>query len=63
MSKELELKDKIRSVIDDLEELYGELQGIEIRLEHPIVGGQRQSFADIKEFNLLYLHREQIEIK
>jgi len=62
MASQVDIKDKIKSLIDDLEEVYGELQGIEIRLEHPIVNGQRQSFADIKEFNLLYLHREQIEI-
>jgi hypothetical protein len=44
-----------------MEELYGELEGFEVRLEHPIVEGQRQSFANIKEFNILYLHRQQIK--
>jgi hypothetical protein len=38
-----------------MEELWGELQGFEVRLNHPIVDGQRQPFADITEFNILYL--------
>ena len=62
MSKELEIKDKLRMLIDDMEEVWGELEGFEVRLEHPIVGGERQSFADIKEFNIIHLHRTQIEI-
>lgn len=63
MSKELEIKDKLRELVDEMEELYGELEGFEVRLEHPIVEGQRQAFANIKEFNIIYLHRQQIEIK
>jgi len=43
-----------------MEEVWGELEGFEVRLEHPIVEGQRQSFANIKEFNILYLKRESI---
>lgn len=62
MSRENEIKDKLRELIDEMEELYGELEGFEVRLEHPIVDGQRQSFADIKEFNILYLNRTQINI-
>lgn len=62
MSKEQEVKDKIKDLIDDMEELYGDLEGFEVRLEHPIVDGQRQTFANIKEFNIIYLHRQQIEI-
>lgn len=63
MSKEQEVKDKLKDLIDDMEELYGDLEGFEVRLEHPIVDGQRQDFANIKEFNILYLHREQIQIE
>lgn len=63
MSKEQEVKDKLKDLIDGMEELYGELEGFEVRLEHPIVDGQRQGFANIKEFNILYLHRQQIEIE
>lgn len=63
MSKEQEIKDKLKELVDEMEELWGELQGFEVRLDHPIVDGQRQAFADITEFNILYLHRQQIEIK
>ena len=62
MSKELEIKDKLRMLIDDMEEVWGELEGFEVRLEHPIVDGERQGFADIKEFTIVHLHRTQIEI-
>lgn len=60
MSKEGEIKDKLRELIDEMEEFWGELEGFEVRLEHPIVDGQRQSFANIKEFSILYLKREPI---
>lgn len=63
MSKEQEIKDKLKELVDEMEELWGELEGFEVRLDHPIVDGQRQEFANITEFNILYLHREQIEIK
>lgn len=62
MSKEQEVKDKLRELVDEMEELYGELQGFEVRLQHPVVEGQRQVFADIVEFNIMYLHREQIKM-
>jgi hypothetical protein len=62
MSKEQELKDKLRELIDEMEEIYGELQGFEVRLEHPIVDGERQAFADIKEFCIIHLHRTQIDV-
>ena len=63
VSTEQEIKDKLKDLIDSMEGLWGELEGFEVRLDHPIVGGQRQSFADITEFNILYLHRQQIEVK
>lgn len=63
MSKEQEVKDKLKELVDEMEELWGELEGFEVRLDHPIVDGQRQEFANITEFNILYLHRQQIEIK
>ena len=63
MSTEQEIKDKLKELVDEMEELWGELEGFEVRLDHPVVDGQRQEFADITEFNILYLHREQIEIK
>ena len=63
MNRELDIKDKLKELIDKMEEEYGELEGFEVRLEHPIVDGQRQSFANIKEFNIYYIHKTQIEIK
>lgn len=63
MSREQEIKDKLKELVDEMEELWGELQGFEVRLNHPVVDGQRQTFADITEFSILYLHRQQIEIK
>ena len=62
MSKELEIKDRLRTLIDDMEEFWGELEGFEVRLEHPIIDGERQSFANIKEFSIIHLHKTQIEI-
>jgi predicted nuclease with TOPRIM domain len=62
MNKELEIKDKLKELVDEMEELWGELEGFEVRLEHPIVDGQRQGFANIKEFSILHLHRTQIDI-
>lgn len=61
--KEIEILDKLKELIDRMEEYYGDLEGFEVRLEHPTVEGQKQEFADIKEFNLLYLHRQQINVK
>ena len=37
-------------------------EGFEVRLEHPIVDGERQGFANIKEFSIIHLHRTQIDI-
>lgn len=61
--REIAIFDKLKELIDEMEEHYGELEGFEVRLEHPVVDGQKQAFATIKEFNLLYLHRQQIEVK
>ena len=62
MSREQELKDKLRELVDEMEEVYGELQGFEVRLDHPIIDGERQAFADIKEFCIKHLHITQIDI-
>lgn len=63
MSNYLDIKAKLQELIDKMEEEYGELEGFEVRLEHPIVDGQKQSFANIKEFNIYYIYKTQIEIK
>jgi hypothetical protein len=60
-----ETAEKLREFIDLFEEEYGDVEGFEIKLDHPINEdeGKRQSYADIKEFVVLYLNREIIEIK
>ena len=45
-----EVHDKLKEFIDEFETEYGDVEGFEINLEHPIVDGERQEFADIKEF-------------
>lgn len=57
------ITDKLKDFIDTYEEEYGDVEGFEITLEHPIVDGERQSFADIKEFIVKRIVKEQIEIK
>ena len=56
-------KDKLIDFIDEFESECGEVEGFEISLEHPIVDGERQGFANIKEFIIKRIVREQIEIK
>lgn len=58
-----ETLDKFREFIDELEEEYGNLEGFEVRLHHPIVNGQRQEFANISEFVVKYLHSEKLDIE
>ena len=55
--------DKLKDFIDAFETEYGDVEGFEISLDHPIVDGERQSFADIKEFIVKRIVREKIEIK
>lgn len=62
MDKQERIINTLRVLIDEMEKLYGELEGFEIRLEHPIVEGKRQAFADIKEFTVVHLHKTQIDI-
>lgn len=60
-----EIAEKLREFIDLFEEEYGDVEGFEVKLDHPINEdeGKRQGYADIKEFVVLYLKREIIEIK
>lgn len=57
-----ELKYKLVNFIDQLEENYGDLEGFEVKLEHPIVDGVRQKHANIKEFVIISLHRDEIKV-
>lgn len=58
-----ELVDKLQDFIDAYETEYGDVEGFEITLEHPIADGERQEFADIKQFVVKRIVREEIEIK
>jgi hypothetical protein len=60
--KEEEILDKLRELIDVMEEHWGDLEGFEVRLEHSIVEGQRQTFANLKEVNIFQLTKTSIEI-
>ena len=52
---------KLHVFLDALETAYGEVEGFEVKLEHPIVDGERQAFASVKEFTLIHLHRTKID--
>jgi len=58
-----ELVDKLQDFIDAFETEYGEVEGFEVSLEHPVVDGDRQGYADIKEFVIKRIVRQEIEIK
>jgi hypothetical protein len=57
------LKEALENFVDALETEYGEVEGIELRLDHPIEDGERQGFANIKEFILIHLSRTSINIE
>ena len=55
--------DKLKDFIDAFETEYGDVEGFEISLEHPIVDGERQGFANIKEFIVKRIVRQEFELK
>lgn len=57
-----ELVRKLQEFVDAFETEYGEVEGFEISLDHPIVEGERQSYADIKEFVVKRIVREEIKM-
>lgn len=62
MDVKRELVDKLQDFIDAFETEYGEVEGFEVSLEHPIVDGDRQGYADIKEFVIKRIVRQEIEM-
>jgi len=58
-----EVLNKLKDFIDAFETEYGDVAGFEVSLEHPIVDGERQEFADIKEFVVKRIVKEKLEIK
>jgi len=59
-----ETLEKLREFIDLFEEECGDIEGFEVKLEKPLIEeeGRRQGYSSIKEFVVLYLKRETIEI-
>jgi hypothetical protein len=57
------VKEALENFIDALETEYGELEGVELKFEHPIVDGNRQVFANVKEFILIHLARTEIKLE
>jgi hypothetical protein len=53
----------LENFADALETEYGELEGVELRFEHPIVEGEPQAFATVKKVTLLHLTRTEIELE
>ena len=52
---------KLKDFIDAFETEYGDVEGFEVSLEHPILDGERQGYADIKEFVVRRIVREEIK--
>jgi hypothetical protein len=57
------LVSKLKDFIDAFETEYGDVEGFEISLDHPIVDGERKGYAEIKEFVVKRIVREEIKIK
>lgn len=59
-----DLRKKLQDFVDALETEYGQLEGVELRFEHPIVEdeGSRQEYANIKEFVIIHLSRTEISL-
>ena len=58
-----ELVEQLRQFIDNLEEEYGDIEGFEVFLDHPITdGGVKQEYADIKQFVIKTIRFTEIPI-
>jgi hypothetical protein len=53
---------KLEEVIDLIETELGEIEGLEIKVEHKIEDGEKESFATIKSLVVYYLYKDEIEI-
>lgn len=58
--KETEIREALNELIDKMEDYYGELLGFEVRVEHSVVDGVRQGFADITEVVLYQLLKTKV---
>lgn len=52
---------KFKEFIDLLETDIGHIEGFEVRLSHPIKDGEKQRYADIENFIIYYLHKEDLK--
>jgi hypothetical protein len=57
-----ETKQILERFIDELETEYGNLEGVEIKFDHPVVEDERQVFATIREVTLIHLSKTKIEL-
>ncbi len=57
-----ETYDKLTEFIDALETEYGDLDGFEVKLEHPIVDNETQEFATIKSFIIHHIAKTEINL-
>jgi hypothetical protein len=57
-----ELVRKLQEFVDAFETEYGDVDGFEISLDHPITDGERQAYSEIKEFVVKRIVREEIKI-
>lgn len=57
-----ELLSKLETFVDALELEYGDLTGFKVVLDHPIVDGQRQEHATIKEIVLFEIKETSIDL-
>ena len=62
--KQAKIIETIENLIDLMEEQYGNLEGVEIKLSHPILKeeGRRQNFAKIDEVIIYYLRKEKLPL-
>lgn len=54
---------KLEEVIDAIETELGEIEGLELKVEHKIENGEKESFATITSLVVYYLHKQEIELK
>lgn len=57
---ETKVKEKLEEFLDILEEYYGELEGLEIKISHPISDGVKQGFAQIDSVVIYHIHKTEL---
>lgn len=57
------LIDKLHDFIDEFETEYGDIVGFEVTIDHPVVDGYHQEHANITEFIVKRIKKEEIKIE